>query len=57
LIQNIGAVGWKLTPQQITTLDAASAVLAAYPVWHQREFPMLNENARESTFESIDEGS
>jgi aryl-alcohol dehydrogenase-like predicted oxidoreductase len=45
LIQNIGSIGWKLTHQQITMLDAASNVPAAYPVWHQREFPMLNENA------------
>ncbi len=43
LIENIGAVGWALTPTQIATLDAASHVLPAYPVWHQRDFPMLNE--------------
>lgn len=46
LKQNIGAVGWKLTPQQIATLDAVSDVTAAYPVWHQRQFPMLNEKAQ-----------
>jgi aryl-alcohol dehydrogenase-like predicted oxidoreductase len=45
LIQNIGAIGWKLTPEQIARLDAASDVPAAYPVWHQRGFPMLNERA------------
>ena len=45
LIQNIGSIGWKLTHQQIIMLDAASDVPAAYPVWHQREFPMLNEKA------------
>ncbi len=43
LVQNIGAVGWKLTPEQVATLDAASETPPAYPVWHQREFPMLNE--------------
>lgn len=43
LVQNIGAVGWKLTPEQVALLDAASDVPAAYPVWHQRGFPMLNE--------------
>lgn len=46
LKQNIGAVGWKLSPQQIATLDAVSDVTAAYPVWHQRQFPMLNEKAQ-----------
>jgi aryl-alcohol dehydrogenase-like predicted oxidoreductase len=45
LIQNIGAVGWQLTPEQVARLDAASDVPAAYPVWHQRGFPMLNETA------------
>jgi len=43
LIENIGAVGWKLTPAQIAALDAASDVSPAYPVWHQRGFAMLNE--------------
>lgn len=36
LRQNLGTVGWKLTPAQITQLDAASAVPLAYPYWHQR---------------------
>ena len=45
LVENIGAVGWKLTPEQVAKLDAASDVLPAYPVWHQRGFPMLNERA------------
>jgi aryl-alcohol dehydrogenase-like predicted oxidoreductase len=43
LIQNIGAIGWKLTQEQIADLDRASDVPPAYPVWHQRGFPMLNE--------------
>jgi aryl-alcohol dehydrogenase-like predicted oxidoreductase len=43
LVQNIGAVGWRLTPEQVTTLDQASEVPPAYPVWHQRGFPVLNE--------------
>ena len=43
LIENIGAIGWNLTPAQVATLDAASDVPPAYPVWHQRDFPMLNE--------------
>lgn len=43
LISNIGAVGWALTSEQIAALNAASDTPAAYPVWHQRDFPMLNE--------------
>jgi aryl-alcohol dehydrogenase-like predicted oxidoreductase len=43
LIENIGATGWQLTAGQIASLDEASDVKPAYPVWHQREFPMLNE--------------
>lgn len=31
LRQNLGAVGWALTPEQVATLDAASAVLPPYP--------------------------
>jgi aryl-alcohol dehydrogenase-like predicted oxidoreductase len=38
LRQNLDAVGWKLTPEQIAKLDAASAVTPAYPYWHQRNF-------------------
>ncbi|HLX82242.1 MAG TPA: aldo/keto reductase [Burkholderiales bacterium] len=36
LRQNMGAVGWKLAPEQIGKLDAASAVPLVYPYWHQR---------------------
>jgi aryl-alcohol dehydrogenase-like predicted oxidoreductase len=36
LRQNLGAVGWNLTPAQVAKLDAASAVPLAYPYWHQR---------------------
>ena len=32
---NLGAVGWKLTPEHIAKLDAASATAPAYPYWHQ----------------------
>jgi aryl-alcohol dehydrogenase-like predicted oxidoreductase len=45
LVENIGAVGWSLTPQQVATLNAASEAPSAYPTWHQRGFPMLNERA------------
>jgi aryl-alcohol dehydrogenase-like predicted oxidoreductase len=36
LVDNLGAVGWSLTPAQIARLDEASAVTPAYPYWHQR---------------------
>jgi aryl-alcohol dehydrogenase-like predicted oxidoreductase len=38
LRENIGAVGWKLTPEQIATLDQASALPKIYPYWHQSGF-------------------
>jgi len=38
LQQNLGAVGWNLTPEQVAKLDEASAVTPAYPYWHQRTF-------------------
>lgn len=42
LRQNLGAVGWQLTPAQIARLDAASAVTKAYPYWHQSGFKERN---------------
>ena len=33
LRQNLGAVGWSLTPEQMARLDKASAVTPAYPHW------------------------
>jgi aryl-alcohol dehydrogenase-like predicted oxidoreductase len=42
LKQNLGAIGWSLTKQQIAKLDAASAVTLAYPYWHQRGFQERN---------------
>jgi aryl-alcohol dehydrogenase-like predicted oxidoreductase len=43
LRQNLGAVGWKLTAEQVKKLDAASAPVPAYPYWHQRgTFPERN---------------
>jgi len=38
LRQNLGAVGWNLTAEQVARLDAASAVNPVYPYWHQRTF-------------------
>ncbi len=42
LRDNLGAVGWNLTPAQVAKLDAASAVTLAYPYWHQRGFAERN---------------
>ena len=42
LRQNLGAVGWNLTPAQVAKLDAASATTLAYPYWHQRGFVERN---------------
>ncbi len=36
LRENLGAVGWALTAEQVARLDAASALTPAYPYWHQR---------------------
>jgi aryl-alcohol dehydrogenase-like predicted oxidoreductase len=36
LKQNLGAVGWNLTQEQVKKLDDASATRPAYPYWHQR---------------------
>ncbi|CAI8965050.1 aldo/keto reductase [Methylocaldum szegediense] len=38
LKDNLGAVGWSLTPEQIAKLEAASEVTPIYPYWHQRHF-------------------
>jgi len=42
LRQNLGAVGWNLTAEQVAKLDAASATTLAYPYWHQRGFAERN---------------
>jgi len=42
LRQNLGAVGWNLTPEQVARLDAASAQPAVYPYWHQAGFGERN---------------
>ena len=39
---NLESVGWKLTPEQVAKLDAASAVNPAYPYWHQVQFDERN---------------
>jgi aryl-alcohol dehydrogenase-like predicted oxidoreductase len=38
LRQNLGSVGWKLSPEQISKLDSASRQKPVYPYWHQAGF-------------------
>ena len=38
LRQNLGAVGWNLTAEQVAVLDKASDREPVYPYWHQRKF-------------------
>lgn len=42
LRQNLGAVGWNLTADQVSRLDAASTVPRAYPYFHQAGFSERN---------------
>jgi aryl-alcohol dehydrogenase-like predicted oxidoreductase len=42
LRQNLGAIGWCLTPEQVARLDAASRTTPAYPYWHQHGFTERN---------------
>ncbi len=42
LKDNLGAVGWNLTAEQIKKLDSASATAKPYPYWHQSGFSERN---------------
>jgi len=42
LRQNLGAVGWNLTPEQVARLDEASKLRPVYPYWHQERFAERN---------------
>ncbi len=42
LRQNLGAVGWDLTREQVARLDAASQTTPIYPYWHQLQFAERN---------------
>jgi aryl-alcohol dehydrogenase-like predicted oxidoreductase len=42
LQQNLDAVGWNLTAEQVGQLDKASAQAPIYPYWHQRQFTERN---------------
>jgi aryl-alcohol dehydrogenase-like predicted oxidoreductase len=42
LRENLGAVGWSLTADQVARLDAVSETDTIYPYWHQRGFTERN---------------
>lgn len=42
LKQNLGAIGWKLSPEQVAKLDAVTEKTPTYPYWHQRDFVSRN---------------
>jgi aryl-alcohol dehydrogenase-like predicted oxidoreductase len=42
LQQNLGAVGWSLTAEQMALLEQASATPKIYPYWHQADFEERN---------------
>ena len=42
LRQNLGAVDWNLSAEQVARLDVASAVTKPYPYWHQAGFAYRN---------------
>ena len=42
LRQNLGAVGWNLSPDQVARLDAASERPKPYPYWQQASFKYRN---------------
>ncbi|HEY1107285.1 MAG TPA: aldo/keto reductase [Opitutaceae bacterium] len=42
LRQNLGAVGWSLTKEEVARLDKASERPKAYPYWHQTGFAERN---------------
>jgi aryl-alcohol dehydrogenase-like predicted oxidoreductase len=42
LRENLGAVGWNLTGEQMAILDAASETTPIYPYWHQLQFVERN---------------
>lgn len=46
LQHNLGAVGWKLSADQVKKLDTASDRDPVYPYWHQRAFPQLNSTIK-----------
>lgn len=43
LIDNLGAAGWNLSPEQVARLDEISHLPRIYPYSHQRYFPQLSD--------------
>jgi aryl-alcohol dehydrogenase-like predicted oxidoreductase len=41
LKSNLQSIGWKLCPEHMQRLNAASELTPTYPYWHQRQFEML----------------
>ena len=42
LLENLGAVGWNLSAEQVVRLDAVTQTDTIYPYWHQRGFTERN---------------
>lgn len=42
LRDNLGAIGWNLTAEQMKRLDSVSAIPPIYPYWHQKGFAERN---------------
>lgn len=42
LKQNLGSVGWNISPEHMELLNKASEVPPIYPYWHQRQFQNRN---------------
>lgn len=42
LVQNLGALGWSLSKEQIAKLDKVSERTRVYPYWHQLDFQERN---------------
>lgn len=42
LKDNLGSIGWNLTPEQVAVLDKASQKSLPYPYWHQMGFKERN---------------
>lgn len=42
LLDNLGSVGWNLSPEQMAVLDKVSQRTLPYPYWHQRGFEERN---------------
>jgi len=40
LRENLGAIGWNLSVEQVARLDAASAMTPSYPHWYTQTWPV-----------------